>query len=93
LLNADLHMALYTRASMPRTMSTVASLLQTSDRYTRMQLSTPEAMQRAEREHAQLIAMCRAGTIDKACAFLKKHVEDVRKDLIRLLAGRLGNGQ
>jgi hypothetical protein len=37
--------------------------------------------------------MCRAGTIDKACAFLKKHVEDVRKDLIRLLAGRLGNGQ
>jgi DNA-binding GntR family transcriptional regulator len=93
LLNADLHMALYTQASMPRTISTVASLLQTSDRYTRMQLSTPEAMQRAEREHAQLIAMCRAGTIDKACAFLKKHVEDVRKDLVWLLAGRLGNGR
>ena len=82
-------MALYTRANLPRTMSTVAGLLQTSDRYTRMQLSTPAAMQRAEREHAQLIAMCRARAIDKACAFLKKHVESVRKDLVRLLASRL----
>ena len=56
-----------------------------------MQLSTPEAMQRAEREHAQLIAMCRARAIDKACAFLKKHVESVRKDLVRLLASRLND--
>jgi DNA-binding GntR family transcriptional regulator len=90
-LNADFHMALYTRANLPRTMSTVASLLQTSDRYTRVQLSTPEAMRRAEREHAQLIAMCRARAIDKACAFLKKHVESVRKDLVKLLAGQLSD--
>ncbi len=90
-LNADFHMALYMRANLPRTLSTVAGLLQISDRYTRMQLLTPEAMRRAEREHAQLIAMCRARAIDKACTFLKKHVESVRKDLVKLLAGQLGD--
>ncbi len=58
-LNAALHQALYVHAAMPRTAQIVAALLQTSDRYTRLQLSTPEAMARAVREHAELIALCR----------------------------------
>jgi DNA-binding GntR family transcriptional regulator len=88
LLNAELHGALYGGARLPRTSSTVAGLLQTSDRFTRLQLSTPAAMKRAEREHAQLIALARRRAVDDACALLVRHIETVRKDLLKLLPQR-----
>jgi DNA-binding GntR family transcriptional regulator len=84
-LNADLHMALYARSGLPRTEGIVAGLLQTSDRYTRIQLSTPEAMARAGREHGEMIKLCRQGLPDEACTLLARHVQSVRVDLIRIL--------
>ena len=83
-LNADFHMALYVRAEQPRTQAIVASLLQTSDRYTRVQLSTKTSMVIAEKEHARLIAQCRAGQVSDACEFLVQHIEAVRTDLLRV---------
>lgn len=84
-LNADLHMALYARAGLPRTLLVVQSLLQTSDRYTRVQLSTPAAMARAEREHRTLVELCSKGSFQEACALLVQHVETVRTDLVALM--------
>lgn len=84
-LNADFHMALYARAKQPRTQAIVISLLQTSDRYTRVQLSRTEAMGTAEREHGELIALCRAGKIKAACGFLQQHIAAVHADLLRVL--------
>nr|WP_110754570.1 GntR family transcriptional regulator [Phyllobacterium leguminum] len=84
-LNAELHQALYTHADMPRTQQIVASLLQTSDRYTRIQLSNPAAMQRAMEEHAELIHLCRSGRFDRAARFLAEHVAAVRDDLLNVL--------
>jgi DNA-binding GntR family transcriptional regulator len=84
-LNADFHMALYERAPQPRTRAIVASLLQTSDRYTRLQLSNTKAMGPAEKEHAHLIALCRAKEIDEACRFLEQHIEAVRTDLLQVV--------
>ena len=71
---------------LPRTAAIVAGLLQTSDRYTRMQLSTPTAMKRAEREHAELIRRTQKRDVKGACALLERHIETVRKDLLRILA-------
>jgi DNA-binding GntR family transcriptional regulator len=84
-LNADFHMALYAQAALPRTLSVVQSLLQTSDRYTRVQLSTPAAMLRAEREHHALAEYCRNGDFEAARTLLAAHVESVRADLVTLL--------
>lgn len=84
-LNAEFHMALYVRARQPRTQAIVTALLQTSDRYTRMQLSNTTAMGIAEREHAELIALCRAGEVSDACSFLEKHIEAVRTDLLGVI--------
>lgn len=84
-LNAELHMAMYHRANMPRTEQTVASLLQTSDRYTRVQLSNDAAMKTAMEEHAELIRMCREKRFDDACALLARHIAAVRADLFRVL--------
>ena len=84
-LNADFHMMLYARAPLPRTHAIVNSLLQISDRYTRMQLSTTEYMGRAEREHGELIALCRSKKASEAGALLARHIETVRTDLLRVL--------
>jgi DNA-binding GntR family transcriptional regulator len=86
-LNADFHMALYVHAPQPRTRAIVLSLLQTSDRYTRLQLSNTKAMGTAEKEHAHLIALCRAQKVEEACRFLERHIEAVRKDLLQVVAG------
>lgn len=85
-INAEFHMALYTKARQPRTQSIVAALLQTSDRYTRVQLSNTTAMGIAEQEHAELVRLCRAGRFAEAGAFLVRHIETVRSDLVRVLA-------
>ena len=84
-LNQELHAALYARAELPQTAAVVASLLQKSDRYTRVQLSSDAARRRAGREHAELIALARARRVDEACAFLAEHIEAVRADLLRML--------
>jgi DNA-binding GntR family transcriptional regulator len=84
-LNAEFHMALYAHAPQPRTRAIVAALLQTSDRYTRLQLSNTKAMGIAEKEHARLIELCRAKKIDEACRFLERHIEAVRADLLRVV--------
>jgi DNA-binding GntR family transcriptional regulator len=86
-LNADFHMALYAHARQPRTRAIVVALLQTSDRYTRLQLSNTKAMGIAEKEHAHLIALCRAKEIDAACRFLAQHIEAVRTDLLQVVGG------
>lgn len=84
-LNTQLHTLLYSRAELPQTASLVASLLQKSDRYTRVQLSSPKATRRAEKEHAELIALARTGQSEAACTLLAQHIETVRCDLIELL--------
>ena len=88
-LNAELHMALYARAGLPRSHQVVAGLLATSERYTRMQLSTPEAMARAVREHEELIALTRARDFAAGNRLLIAHIGAVREDLARAL-GRGG---
>jgi DNA-binding GntR family transcriptional regulator len=41
----------------------------------------------AEKEHAHLIALCRAQKVEEACRFLERHIEAVRKDLLQVVAG------
>lgn len=87
-LNADFHMALYARATQPRTLSIVAGLLQTSDRYTRLQLQRASSIQRAQAEHNELIRLCRNGAMKAARHLLVDHIELVRRDLIAFLEDR-----
>lgn len=85
LLNADFHLALYARATQPRTLSIVAGLLQTSDRYTRLQLQRGSSIERAQAEHNELIRLCREGRMKDAGRLLVDHIELVRRDLVEFL--------
>jgi len=84
-LNTSLHTTLYSRAELPQTVSVVSGLLQKSDRYTRVQLSSKEARKRAEKEHANLIDAAKKKNIQAACAMLAEHIESVRLDLLNIL--------
>lgn len=92
-LNARLHLAMYRRAPLPRSLAIVTGLLQTSERYTRLQLASVAAYRRAEREHAELIALCRTGQADAACALLTDHIETVRRDILALLGAAVPGGR
>ena len=85
-LNARYHLALYRHARQPRTLAIVTSLLQTSDRFTRLQMNRAPALTRAESEHRKLLRLCQAGKVPEACDFLVAHIEKVRQDLRLLLA-------
>lgn len=87
-LNAELHLAMYVRAGQPRTLAVVTGLLQTSERYTRLQLSTRETWRRAQAEHAELIDLCRRRARVAARRLLARHITAVHADVTRLVAER-----
>ena len=82
---ARFHLALYRHARQPRTLAIVTSLLQTSDRFTRLQMNRAPALSRAESEHRKLLRLCQAGKVQQACDHLMAHIEKVRQDLHKLL--------
>jgi DNA-binding GntR family transcriptional regulator len=84
-LNAEFHMALYAAARLPKTSSIVAGLLQTSERYTRLQLASSRGLAKAGREHRELLAACRKGDTRAAGEMLAAHIEGVRADLAAVL--------
>ena len=84
-LNARYHLALYRHAQLPRTLAIVTSLLQTSDRFTRLQMNRAPALSRAETEHRKLLRLCQEGKVAQACDHLVAHIERVRQDLHALL--------
>ena len=88
-LNTRLHLHLMARAGQPRTLAIVTTLLQNTDRYTRVQLSlTDRGRKRAEREHASLVRLCRAGDVPQACQLLTAHIRHAEKELIAFIAAR-----
>jgi len=91
-LNTRLHQLLLSKADQPKTASIVASLLQQTDRYTRLQLSLSSASRDiAESEHRQLVELCRKGDGRGAAALLKRHIEHAGEELKNFLNSRRRN--
>lgn len=85
-LNTELHLLLYGRAERPRALGLVGSLLAECDRYTRLQLSTDSAeLERADREHREIVRLCRNGHVSAACALLTDHIDHVAAALMAFL--------
>ena len=88
-LNTRLHDVLLSRADQPRTAAIVATLLQQTDRYTRMQLSlSADSIRQAQQEHEELVGLCRAGDVRGAASLLKRHIEHASRDLERFILSR-----
>jgi DNA-binding GntR family transcriptional regulator len=88
-LNTRLHLQLLSRAERPRTLAIVTALLQNADRYTRLQLSlTGSGRTRAEKEHAMLVRLCRAGDVTAACKLLTAHIRHAEAELVAFISAR-----
>lgn len=85
--NWQFHSALYEAAGRTETMKILSALHKNCDRYIRLQLLDADHIERAEREHAELIDLCRARNKRAAKSLLHKHIVGVEQDLIEQLGG------
>lgn len=73
-LNRRFHMTLYARAGRPRLLDLVEQHLAAADRYLRFQFAALGYHPRSQDEHHALLAACRAGDADAACAAVVDHI-------------------
>jgi DNA-binding GntR family transcriptional regulator len=88
-LNTSLHAKLYARAERPQIQAIVDKLLTASDRYTRLQLLHTDGLERAEREHAEIVDLCRNGQFAVAAKALADHIRAVKVMLVGFVADQL----
>ena len=80
-MNWEFHSTLYAPANRPETMAILSKLHANCDRYVRLQLSSQDHIDRAEKEHHELIELCRKKDKRAAKALMQKHTIGVEEDL------------
>jgi DNA-binding GntR family transcriptional regulator len=76
-LNWELHSCLYEPAQRPFLVSLIRSVNDKLERYLRMQMSLSAGKERADHEHREILAACRAGDVDLAVKLLDEHIAGV----------------
>ena len=84
-LNWELHESLYRAAERPAALSVVRALHEKSERYFRFQVVNAPIRQQARLEHTELIALCRAGNVEKAEAMLEQHIDDAAQQILSIV--------
>lgn len=84
-LNTRFHVALYRPARRPRSLALAQSLLDQTDRYTRMQLLLTSGESRAQREHQDLLDACRTGDAEHAGSLMERHVRNAGATLVEFM--------
>ena len=79
--NWKFHLALYNSANRPETIKILSSLHNKCDRYIRLQLLGGDHIERAEKEHHELIDLVRKRNKRAAKTFMHKHIVGVEEDL------------
>lgn len=83
--NWDFHGALYEPADRPETMLMLSSLHSKCDRYIRLQLLSDDHIERAQREHGEMLELCKRRDNKGLKVFLETHIGEVENDLIKAL--------
>jgi len=89
-LNWEYHRSLYAPADRPQTMALALTINNQTDRYVRLQLLLTGELDRAEREHRELLLLCREGSVKQAGPFLKRHILDTKAALLRAMQEKDG---
>jgi DNA-binding GntR family transcriptional regulator len=87
-LNTAFHLSLYQPAKRQRSLAIAQTLLDQTDRYTRMQLLLTSGQSRAADEHAALLEACRSRDADRAANLLTQHVRSAGESLLKFLRDR-----
>ncbi len=87
-LNSGYHNCLYSAAKRPQTQVLVNMLNKNADRYIRMHLLWAGGISKAESEHNEILALCKARDVEKAVALLKQHILGSRDEIKAFLNER-----
>lgn len=87
-LNSDYHNCLYSGSNRPQTQDLVNTLNKNADRYIRMHLLWAGGISKAESEHNEILALCKARDVEKAVALLKQHILGSRDEIKAFLNER-----
>ncbi|GHC38953.1 GntR family transcriptional regulator [Aidingimonas halophila] len=83
--NFAFHKALYAPAGFPETLALITQINTKSDRYIRMQLLYTQEIEKAEKEHHELLELARRGEVENACELLEKHILDACEGIVSVL--------
>ena len=86
--NSNYHNCLYSGANRPQTQDLVNTLNKNADRYIRMHLLLAGGISKAESEHNEILALCKARDVEKAVALLKQHILGSRDEIKAFLNER-----
>jgi DNA-binding GntR family transcriptional regulator len=79
--NWSFHRALYAPCNRPRLLVMIEANYGHVNRFTRALVSRATGKERPQREHYQLLELCRDGEIEKAVRLLREHIEQTQKTL------------
>jgi len=68
------HDRLYAASQLERTIGLVAMLRLSFDRYFRFVCAETGHFPKSQKEHRELLALCRKGRVPEACALLRRHI-------------------
>lgn len=83
--NREFHLALFERAKLPRLFHMIEVLWQTSDSYRSVFFNDPASRQRAQQEHHQIVAACKARDAGTLISAMEEHRSNAISDLRVLL--------
>jgi DNA-binding GntR family transcriptional regulator len=81
-LNWEFHKSLYLAADRVQTLTIVQGINLQTDRYIRLQLLLTRGIEDAEKEHRELLRLCKRGDAERATAYLRKHILNAGRNLL-----------
>jgi DNA-binding GntR family transcriptional regulator len=84
-LNWEFHRSLYLAADRVQTLHIIQGINLQTDRYIRLHMLLTRAVEKAERDHRELLRLCKLRDVDRAVPYLKEHILDAGRSLILAL--------
>jgi len=81
-LNWEFHATLYTPADRPRLLTMIKTLHVNIDRYVRLQMEKMNYLEKSQKEHYQLLDVCRQREAKAAVRLLKRHIDTAGEQLV-----------
>jgi DNA-binding GntR family transcriptional regulator len=91
--NWEFHSTLYSRANQARFMAIIRNVNNSGERYTRLQLYLTHGIKRANKEHHQILKLCRERDAAAACKMLRQHIQYAGQSLKEALQERRVSAQ
>lgn len=81
-LNWEFHRSLYIAADRVQTLAILQGINLQTDRYVRLHLLLTRAIDKAEKEHRELLRLCTLRDAARAVPYLKEHISSARRTLL-----------